>query len=157
MSMYGLLRVIHGYWRWAVLVSGVVTLVRAVGAVRGPRAWTPGDERASRTFVGALDVQVLLGLLLYFGFSPFWPAVRDSFEFALRDRSARFFGMEHETAMLLGFVAAHVGRVRSRKATDPTVKHGAILVSTLVFFLFVSWAIPWPWRSIGRPLFRVSW
>ena len=156
MTAYSILRLVHGYWRWAVLVTGAVALARSAISLRGRRTWTTGDERASRWFVAAVDVQVILGLFLYFVFSPFWPAVRDSFHFALRDLSARFFGMEHETAMLLAFVAAHVGRVRIRRAAEAHAKHHALLASLLFFFALALWAIPWPWRAIGRPLFRVS-
>src|SRR5258705_4336534 len=145
MTAYGILRLVHGYWRWAVLVTGAVALVRAIAALRGRRDWSTGDERASRWFIAAVDGQVVLGVILYFGFSPFWPAVRDSFHFAVRDRSARFFGMEHETAMLLAFVAAHLGRVRIRRAPEARGKQRALLVSLTIFFAFVLWAIPWPW------------
>jgi heme A synthase len=156
---YWILRLVHGYWRWAVLASGAVALVRALRAMFGSTdaGWSRGDERASRWFVATVDVQVMLGLVLYFGFSPFWPAVRDSFRFAIHDRSSRFFGMEHQTAMLLAFVAAHVGRVRIKRTPDARTKQRVLLVSLLVFFTLALWAIPWPWRAVGRPLFRTSW
>jgi heme A synthase len=152
---YWLLRLIHGYWRWAVLLSAVVALVRGICTWRRDN-WTPGDDRASRAFVAAVDVQVSLGLILYFAFSPFWPAVRDSFHDALRDPSSRFFGMEHGTAMLVALAAAHVGRVRVRRALEPRMKQRALIVSLAVFFAIAAWAIPWPWRAMGRPLFRTS-
>ena len=151
---YWILRLVHGYWRWMVLVGAVVALARA--ALGRGSAWTARDECVSRLFVAFVDVQVSLGLILYFGFSPFWPTVRDSFHDAIKDPSARFFGMEHGTAMLLALAAAHVGRLRVRRAIDGPAKHRALLASVLVFFTLVLWAIPWPWRAIGRPLFRVS-
>jgi hypothetical protein len=153
---YWILRLVHGYFRWAVLACAAVALVRTLGGVRRGRPWTDVDERASRLFVAAVDVQVSLGLVLYFGFSPFWPAVRDSFHFAMHDTSARFFGMEHETAMLLAFVVAHAGRIRIRRAVEARSKHRALLVGLFFFFALVLWAIPWPWRAIGRPLLRTS-
>jgi hypothetical protein len=152
-TVYGVLRLLHGWWRWAVILSGLVVLVRSLAGVRS-RRWTLGDERASRVFVGTGDLQLLLGLILYFGFSPFWPAVRDSFPIAMKDASARFFGIEHEIAMLLALIALHVGHARARRATEAAASHRALLVSTLLFFAVALWAIPWPWRAIGRPLFR---
>jgi hypothetical protein len=157
MNGYTLLRLVHGYWRWMVLVCGVVVLLRAFAALRNRRAWTASDDRASRIFVAVVDVQVFLGLTLYFVFSPFWSAVRESFRFAMKDPTSRSFGMEHETAMLLAFIAVHVGRVRARRISTAVGKHRALLASTLVFFALVAWAIPWPWRMMGRPLFRTSW
>jgi hypothetical protein len=156
MTGYWIFRLVHGYWRWAVLVAGATAVVRSVRALRVEGAWTASDERTSRWFVAAVDVQVLLGLILYFGLSPFWPAMRDSFHYALKDRTARFFGIEHETAMLFAFIAAHVGRVRVKRADGGRAKHRAQLLFTAIFFAFVLWAIPWPWRFVGRPLFRVS-
>ena len=29
-------------------------------------------------------------------------------------------------------------------------------ITMLLFFTLVLWAIPWPWRDIGRPLFRTT-
>jgi hypothetical protein len=156
MSSYGVLRLVHGYWRWAVLVSGAVVLLRALAGVRRQRPWTPSDERASRTLVAVVDIQVLLGLTLYFALSPFWLAVRESFHLVVKDPATRFFGMEHETAMLLAFIAAHLGRIGARRASEAASKHRALLVWTLLFFALVLWAIPWPWRSIGRPLLRTA-
>ena len=69
---------------------------------------------------------------------------------------ARFFGVEHETAMLLAFSAAHVGRVRAKRAFDDVHKHRAIQIAMVIFFALVLWATPWPWRSVGRPLFRTT-
>ncbi|HWE31463.1 MAG TPA: hypothetical protein VHB97_25850, partial [Polyangia bacterium] len=68
---------------------------------------------------------------------------------------ARFFGVEHETAMLLAFVTAHVGRVLSRRAPDPR-KQRILRATMFIFFALVLWAIPWPWRAFGRPLLRLS-
>lgn len=150
-NVYGWLRLVHGYWRWVVVLSALVVFVRAVRA----RSWTAMDERASRLFVAAVDIQVLLGLTLYFGFSPYWTATHTAFAATMKDQGARFFGVEHETAMLLAFVTAHVGRVVSRRAPDAR-KQRILRTTMIVFFALVLWAIPWPWRVFGRPLVRLS-
>ena len=156
MNLYGGLRLVHSYWRWAVLATALWTLWRAHDGVATKRAWSAGDERAVRLFLAALDLQVLLGVVLYFGFSPYWSAVRHAFHAAMKDRGARFFGAEHQTAMLLAFVVAHLGRLRARRAADDGARHRILRTTLLLFFALVAWAIPWPWRSFGRPLFRGS-
>jgi hypothetical protein len=155
MSGYGVLRLAHGDWRWVVLGCALWALVRAADGVARRRSWRPGDERAALAFVAALDVQLLLGLVLYFGFSPFASAMRHAFAATMKDAGTRFFAVEHETAMLLAVAAAHVGRVRARRA-DPTRRHRLMLLTLLVFFAIVAWAIPWPWRRFGRPWLRLS-
>jgi hypothetical protein len=133
-----------------------VVLWRAAAGLRARRDFSPSDERASKWLVAAVDIQVLLGLVLYFGLSPFFAALRQSFAASMAEATTRFFAIEHETAMALAFVAAHVGRVRVRRATEPARKHRALLVSAIIFLVLVAVSIPWPWRAVGRPLLRLS-
>lgn len=156
MNVYTLLRLAHGYWRWAVLAAAIVVLLRATTGYLTRRPWTPLDERASRSFGNALDLQVMIGLVLYFGFSPFWPATYRTFSETMKGDVSRFFGVEHGTAMLLAATAAYIGRIRAERAIESRRKHRAMLAAMLVFFALALWAIPWPWRIVGRPLFRTT-
>ncbi len=157
MSWYGVLRVAHSYWRWAVLLAGAIVAVRALAGVWQRRDWTQADERAARLFVSTIDVQFLLGVILYFGFSPFWSATYYSFSETMRDQGSRFFGIEHQTAMVLGITAAHLAWARVSRTPRTPASHRVMLAGLLVFSAFVLWAIPWPWRPYGRPLFRTEW
>jgi NADH:ubiquinone oxidoreductase subunit 6 (subunit J) len=154
-SGYTILRLVHGWWRWIVLAGAIAVLVRAViGMQKG--TWSKADNRASLIFVSAVDVQFLLGVILYFGFSPFWTATRQSFHAAMHDAVTRFFSIEHGVAALIAVVVVHVGRVRARRASDARKKHRQLLTTTLIFLVLVAWVIPWPWRAMGRPLFRTA-
>jgi cytochrome bd-type quinol oxidase subunit 1 len=156
MSVYEFLRIVHSYWRWAVLIGAIVVLVRTVRGVYARREWTRADDRAVRFFAGALDLQVLLGLILYFFFSPFWPALYETFSETMRSPVARFFAVEHNTAMLIGAAVVHIGAQRAKRAAGASGKHRAMLIAMLIFFPLLLWAIPWPWREVGRPLFRMT-
>lgn len=157
MSWYAVLRVAHSYWRWAVLLSAVIVLARVAAGVWQRREWTNADERAARRFIGVLDLQFVLGVVLYFGFSPFWTATFYSFSETMTDQGSRFFGIEHETAMVVAVAAAHIGRDRARQAVPGPATHRIMLLAMLAFFAFALWAIPWPGRPYGRPLFRTTW
>jgi hypothetical protein len=156
MSAYTLLRLAHSYWRWVVLVSAVVVLVRMIVGVLTRSEWTGADEGSVRRFLTAADFQMLIGVILYFGFSPFWLATYQSFHETMSSQVSRFFGVEHQTAMLLALVAAHVGRARAKRAVVGAKKYRAMLIAMLIFFALVLWAIPWPWRVVGRPLLRTT-
>ena len=156
MSAYALLRLVHGYWRWAVLATAVIVFVRVVQGAYTRRAWSGDDERAVKRFLSALDLQFLIGVILYFGFSPFWPALYQTFRESMQSPVARFFGIEHQTAMLLATIAAHVGHARAKHAAEAVWKHRAMRLWMLIFFALALWAIPWPWRVFGRPLFRTT-
>jgi hypothetical protein len=154
--VYPLLRLAHGYWRWVVLVSALTVLVRAMVGARARSQWTRRDDQAVRLFILALDLQVFMGVMLYFVFSPFWPATYHTFHETMSGHVARFFGVEHETAMLLAFIVAHAGWHRARQAMAGTSKRRVMGAAMVLFFALVLWAIPWPWREVGRPLFRTT-
>lgn len=157
MTWYALLRVVHGYWRWAVVLAAVIVLVRAAAGARNQRDWTGADARAVRFFATALDIQLTLGLILYFGFSPFFSAMVHSWAETMSDANARFFGIEHQTAMVIATAVAHIGMGRAKRAPSGPARHRAMRKTLIVFFAIVLVGIPWPWRPYGRPMFRTSW
>ena len=157
MTWYSLLRVAHSYWRWPVLIAALIVLVRTAIGVFRRREWTGADDRASKLFLTALDMQFTIGVILYFGFSPFFSAVYHSFSETMKDQGARFFGIEHQTAMLVASVVSHAGATRAKKAVSGPLRHRTMLIAMILFFAIVAWAIPWPSRPYGRPLFRTTW
>lgn len=155
MDVYSILRLTHSYWRWVVLFTALVVLLRAMSGVMGRGGWTRSDERWGRMFVSAVDLQVLIGVVLYFGFSPFWTAVRSAFRETMQSPVARFFAVEHGLAAIIAAAVAHIGWVRAKRATSPERKHKTMLITLLVFVVLALWITPWPWRAMGRPLFPI--
>ena len=153
MNAYSLLRLFHAYWRWVVVILAVIVLVRALAGVMAQRRWGRSDDRAIRLFSSALDLQVLLGLILYFFFSPFWTATRQAFGETMRNPVARFYGVEHGVMALIVAAVAHIGFVRAKRAQNDRAKYGLVATTMVVAFVLLLWAIPWPWREVGRPLF----
>jgi hypothetical protein len=103
----------------------------------------------------SLDVQMLLGLLLYFVLSPFMAAIRNDFGAAMRNSGLRFFAVEHLTLMLGAVVVAHVGRGLARKAPTPDAKRMRMLICFGIATVLMALGIPWPGMASGRPLFRL--
>ncbi|MBA2260939.1 MAG: hypothetical protein H0W18_18780 [Acidobacteria bacterium] len=128
------------------------TILRAV--LPGPRAWTPADDRSLRLSVISLDVQFLLGLLLYFVLSPFTREAMSDMGAAMRSPGLRFFAVEHVAGMLIAITLAHVGAVRIRKAA-PERRHRLAAIFFILALLAVLASIPWPGLPAGRPLFRL--
>jgi len=102
----------------------------------------------------ALDIQMLLGLLLYFVLSPNMQAILNNFGGAMKDPSARFWAVEHTSAMLAAVVLAHVGRVLARKAATPAAKRTRLLICFGLATALMIIGMPWPGRPGGRELFR---
>jgi hypothetical protein len=151
--MYLPVLVLHSLLRWLVLLAGLLAVVRAITGVLGPRLWTPTDDRSGRLFVIAIDVQTLIGLLLYGVLSPITRGAFEDMAVAMRDSTLRFWAVEHVTMMLAALVFAHVGRVRSKPGVPDAVRHRRAAIFFTLALVLVFMAMPWPWAREARPLF----
>jgi hypothetical protein len=154
--MYTLALDLHSIVRWVVLVLGALAAVRALAGWMGRRDWTPADDRAGLLFTIAADVQMLLGLALYFGLSPITASALQDMGAAMSVPSLRFWAVEHTTLMILAVVLAHVGRVLARKPFAPAARHRRAAICFLLSLVLMLVGVPWPGTPNGRPLFRVG-
>jgi hypothetical protein len=152
-TMYATLLVVHSLLRWVVLLSALVALLRAFGGWTGGRQWTPADDKAGKFFVLFFDIQVLIGLLLYVGFSPVTQAAFRDFGAVMGDSVMRFWAVEHIFGMLIAVALAHIGRVRVRKLSHASARHRTAAVFFGLAVLVMLLTIPWPFVPAARPLF----
>lgn len=153
--MYQTVLLLHSWTRWLVLVFGLIAVFRAFTGRQG-RPWTGADNGMGAAFVGSMHLQLLLGLILYFGLSPYGvKAFETAGGAVMKDPIGRFWGVEHLAGMLLAVIAAQVGRTLSKKATDPIVKHKKAFTWFLIALLLVLLMIPWGIWNPARPAFRL--
>jgi hypothetical protein len=153
--MYSTVLLLHSWTRWLVLVFGLIAVFRAFTGRQG-RPWTGADNGMGAAFVGSMHLQLLLGLILYFGLSPYGvKAFETAGGAVMKDPIGRFWGVEHLAGMLLAVIAAQIGRTLSKKATDPIVKHKKAFTWFLIALLLVLLMIPWGIWNPARPAFRM--
>jgi hypothetical protein len=152
--MYNLTLLAHSWLRWAVIIAGLLAVGRAIAAAAGHRDWSRADERTGFWFVTLLDLQMLLGFVLYFGLSPITRAAIQDFGAAMKSSGLRFWGVEHLFGMIVGVVLIHIGRARTRKLTDSSARHKVAAISYTLGLLAILASIPWPGMPNGRPLVR---
>jgi hypothetical protein len=153
--MYSTVLLLHSWTRWLVLVFGLIAVFRAFTGRQG-RPWTGADNGMGAAFVGSMHLQLLLGLILYFGLSPYGvKAFETAGGAVMKDPIGRFWGVEHLAGMLLAVIAAQVGRTLSKKAADPIVKHKKAFTWFLIALLLVLLMIPWGIWNPARPAFRM--
>jgi hypothetical protein len=152
--MYTTVILLHSLVRWAVLATGVFAAVRGISGWRSGRPWTLADDRAALWFTSALDLQMLLGLLLYFWLSPITTAALHDFGSVMPNAALRFWAIEHPVGMIVGIALAHIGRGRLRKIAADARRHRTAAVFFTLSLLVVILSIPWPGSPNARPLFR---
>jgi hypothetical protein len=145
---------LHSWLRWAVLVAGLVAWLRAIGGKTGRRPWTPQDELWGLLLTISVDIQFLVGLVLYIFLSPITRIGLRNFAAAMQINVARFFTIEHVIGMIAGIALVHIARVKIRKATDPDRKHRLAMVLYGIALVLIIISIPWPGMPVSRPLFR---
>ncbi len=150
--MYTFFLALHNLLRWLVVIAAVLVLVRAVRGLRGGRAWSSTDERAGQLYLISMDLQLLIGLVLFFVLSPLTRTALTDIAAAMSNDSTRFFVAEHFPYMLIAVILAHIGRARVRRATEDRVRFRQTLIWLGLSFLLVLIAIPWPFFSYGRSL-----
>ena len=152
--MYTTVLLVHSWLRWAVILLGFLAIIRAIIGGASRRPWTPFDDRVGLLFVISLDVQLLIGLVLYFALSPLTQAAMQDFGRAMEVSTLRFWGVEHVFGMVVGVFLAHRARARVRAITDAGRKHRVAAIFYSLAMVAVLASIPWPGTPNARPLFR---
>src|SRR5687767_7915219 len=93
--------VFHNLLRWAVLVFGLVTLLSALSGVFSKREYLRSDSRSNFFFMLTCDIQLLLGLVLYF-MNTWFERLKD-FGNTVKDPHNRFFALEHALLMIIAW------------------------------------------------------
>jgi uncharacterized membrane protein YozB (DUF420 family) len=141
--MYHFILAVHNILRWIILILAIVTLVRAYWGWFGKREWTPTDRKVGSFYSISLDVQLLLGLLLYFALSPIVSNNLGIFITLLADSLFRFFAFEHMLLMLIAVILAHVGTAASRRADQTTLKHRRAAIWFTLSLIAILLGMPW--------------
>jgi hypothetical protein len=133
--MHAAVLFVHSLLRWFVLAAAIYAVVRAFGR----------DYRAGRWFSRLLDLQVALGLLLYW-LSPITSSALTNMAGAMQNRVVRFWAVEHVFSMLVAVALVHIGAARAHKGK------GGVAILYLLALLMILIGIPWPFMPYGRPL-----
>lgn len=134
--MLELLVTLHSVFRWVVLLTALFAIAVALMSASGTRRWGVLGDRSSLFFTIAMDVQFLLGLLV-------WVTEQ-------RWQGDVALGWLHPIAMLAAVALAHIGRARAdldRNATSTdkgrqaTIFFAASLLVILIAIPLNSWPV----------------
>ena len=146
--------IIHNILRWAVLIFGLWTLVNAITGVFSKRNFTGRDNWANLLFMTCCDIQLLLGLILYFN-GMWFTMLKEHTKEVMKDSISRFFALEHALMMIIAWLLVHIGRSMVKRADTDAKKHKLSLIYFGIAILIILAMIPWPFRQpgIARQLF----
>ena len=141
---------LHSINRWLVLIAGFYVLFASARGWFGRRGWAEAASRPGMIFTILIDIQLVLGLILYFVFSPI---TTKGFAYVMSNPASRFFVMEHSVMMVIALILVHAGSILVKKA-KPEAKYKRAVIFYGLALLVILTAIPWPFMpGYGRPLF----
>lgn len=144
MSFYQILLFLHSWLRWAVLLTAIWVIVRSFRGWQMGLHFKKSDNATQVAFVGMMHLQLLLGLLLYFVFSPFGlDAFAQGTKVVMKTAVLRYWAVEHIVVMLMAVVLAQIGRTKSKRARAEKKKFKHAFTFFLISFLLMLTRIPW--------------
>jgi hypothetical protein len=149
--MYTYILSVHNIFRWVVIILTLLAICRGFSGWLSKRSWTSADRKTGLYFSISMDIQLLLGLVLYIFLSPLTKAAISDFGSAMSSPELRFYGLEHLFYMVVAVVFVHLGSILSRRADEEIVKHRRAALWFSGALIVVLLAIPW-----SRPLLRFA-
>jgi hypothetical protein len=101
-----------------------------------------------------VDLQLLVGLLLYFVWSPLTKMAREDMSVAMKNEELRHWAVEHAALMLLAIAFVHVGKVLANKAQKPRSQHGRAVLFFGMSLALMILGMVMQMSKFERPWFR---
>jgi len=148
--MYQLVLTLHSWNRWLVLLALIAALGLAYWGWLGKRPHRRPDRLLGTILTGLLHVQLLLGLTLYFGLSPWTKLAAANRPAAWQDTTLRFWSITHISLMVTAIVVAQVGQSLAKRAATDVARHRWAALSYSLATGLILLGIPFA----TRPWFR---
>ena len=140
---------LHSSLRWVILLLLVVGILMSLSGMTGKKPFSAGQKKTGLFLMIAAHIELLIGLYQWI-FGP-W-GIKFLSNAGMKDPVARFYGVEHITAMVIAIVLITIGRGVSKKNIPDAAKQKRTFWFFLVALVIILASIPWPGRAgIGRP------
>ncbi len=141
--MYSVVLSLHNIVRWVALILGILVALKSIlGWIQGAD-WTELDRKFGMYFTISMDIQLLLGLLLYLFLSPLTTIAFRDFSTAMGNSGIRFFAIEHAITMLLAIVFVHLGSALPKRVDESKIKHRRAAIWFTLAVVALLLGMPW--------------
>jgi hypothetical protein len=141
--MYSIISTVHIVLFVLVFILGINVIVRALRGRTSNLLFTESDRKAGLFFMISLHTQLLIGLALYFFFSPITMAALADFGAAMKNPEMRLVAVEHVSMNIIAIVLATINNAKNKKAIADAAKHKNALIFTIVALVLILSRIPW--------------
>ena len=140
--MYAVLKTIHSYWAFLVLLILVIAIVNAFIGKSSGRDFSAKDLRISLFGLIFSHIQLLVGLILYF-VSPWFNQWSEMGMGVMKNAEARLYLVEHPITNILAIILITMGWSMHKRQTLSTKKFLRIGLFYGIGLLLLLSRIPW--------------
>lgn len=133
----------HNMFRWLVLIVLILAIYFASTGWAKKGKWNKKDNVTGLLLVIFMDLQFLIGIILYAFVSPLTKAAFADFGAAMKNADLRFYAVEHILMMIIALVLVHIGRAKSKREPIAWKKHRTAAIFYGISLLLIIAAIPW--------------
>jgi hypothetical protein len=141
MTFYTILRDLHSYNRYILLALLIFVLVRSLMGWLGNKSYEKVDNATMGALVGLTHLQLLGGLILYAGLSPYTKMAFADFGAAMKDSTLRYWAVEHISMMIIAVIFIQLARTLSKRSTDATTKHKRVFIYLFIGLVLILGAL----------------
>jgi hypothetical protein len=152
--MYDFILTLHSWNRRLIFLFGIAAIFLAYNGWKRKRIFSSLDNLLGTTLMIAMHMQLIMGLLLYFIYSPKTTYALAHFGEAMKNDKLRYFAIEHGFVMLLAIALAQTGRILVHKTHDPKLKHKRSFIYFAIAMLLILLMVPFGNSQQGLPLYR---
>jgi predicted Na+-dependent transporter len=147
-SLYSILLHAHSIGRWVILLLLVIAIFNSM--VAGGRPFIKSDNTTGLLLTISADLMLLIGLVLwYFGPTAYQQIQARGMNTVMQDPIARFYAVEHITAMVIAIIFIHIGKAQAKKKIADNLKHRRTVIWYLLALIVILISIPWPFVQAG--------
>lgn len=141
--MYDIVKILHSYWAYLVLLVLLLATINAVIKFFGKKEFHAKDFRISLFTLIVSHIQLLLGLLLYFVSPRLQLWSESGMGGIMKDAVNRLYLVEHPLINIIAIALITIGYSKHKKKLTSTPKFKMLSIFyTIALVLYLS-RIPW--------------
>lgn len=141
--MYDIVKTVHSYWAYLVLIVLIIATISAVIKTVGDKEYDANDFRRSLFTLIVSHIQLLIGLVLYFVSPRLQMFSELGMGGVMKDAVNRLYLVEHPFVNIIAVALITIGYSKHKKKLTSNAKLKTIAVFySIALVLFLS-RIPW--------------
>ena len=140
--MYELIKSIHSYWAYIVLIVLLLTAINALIGLTGKKTYDVKAFRLALFTLVVSHIQLLIGIIVYF-VSPRFELWSELGGGVMSNSLARLYLVEHPLTNIIAIVLITVAFSKHKKLVESAAKYKKIFIFYLLALLLLLSRIPW--------------